>query len=113
MVYIHSAVFNGLKLKNLIVSYNLFLAVMTESGMTPSNLIFVKAGIPSNGISETELKILLENGTCITKEQAELLVRNLDHLYEACQRNRYVMPKRNSPIITIDYCHAVSIAGVM
>ena len=56
---------------------------------------------------------MLENGTYITKEQAELLVRNLDHLYEACQRNRYVMPKRNSPIITIEYCHGVSIAGVM
>ena len=59
-------------------------------------------------ITDTELKILLADGTYITKEQAELVVRNLNHLYEACQRNRYLMPKRNSPIITIEYCHAVS-----
>ena len=68
-------------------------------------------GSSDDGVSDEEfekLQLMLNSGIRITKEKAELLVKNLDHLHTSCRRNLYLMPNRNSAIITRDYCHGVS-----
>ena len=66
------------------------------------------SGSGSDSLSDDQIELLLNTGTRITKEQAEKLVKNLDHLHEGCRRNKFLMPDRNSAIITRDYCHGVS-----
>ena len=66
------------------------------------------SGSGSDSLSDDQIELLLNTGTRITKEQAEKLVKNLDHLHEGCRRNKFLMPDRNSAIVTRDYCHGVS-----